>query len=432
MAADFYVHNLGCKVNRAESDLIAGALLSAGGALVRREDAEVIVINTCTVTAEAHAKTRKAVRRAAGEAGRPWVIATGCAIALDREGFTALGDKVIAEPDRLLAQERAAGLLGLGERPALECEACLAGSGQFNTRRGIKIQDGCDNACSYCIVPAVRGVGASRPLDEVCGQVRAAEAAGAREIVLTGVNIGAYRWDGKGLDALLEELLADDGGAAWSGSAGGGQRQRRARLRLSSLEPQHVTQELLELMARERGRLCAHVHMPLQSGCDRTLAQMGRLYDTAFFAAKVDRLRGLLPHVALTTDVMVGFPGESDDDFAQSLAFCEEMGFARMHVFRYSRRPGTPAAARADQVAPEVSAARAAAMRSLAQAMELQDLKARVGSCEDVLVERDGRGRSESYHRVKVPHGIAAGALVPMQFVAYRDTLLTGVPTEGY
>jgi threonylcarbamoyladenosine tRNA methylthiotransferase MtaB len=441
MPAEFFVHNLGCKVNRVESDALCAALVAAGGRPVERERARVILINTCTVTGEAEAKARKAVRQALASASEPWVIATGCAIAVDAGSYRALGDRVIAEPDRLRAQTRALKLLGLtgaginGERDGSEpiyehglprdgCAVArndgisprlttpvnfIDSSDGTRTRRGIKIQDGCDNACSYCIVRVARGSARSVPHDEVREQVRAAERDGIREVILTGVNVGSYHSDGIGLCQLVDTLL----GAT-----------TELRVRLSSLEPQYASNEILTLMASSQGRLCAHLHLPLQSGCDRTLEAMARRYDSAFFAERVGYARGLMPQLALTTDLIVGFPGETDEDFAQSLAFCERMGFSRMHVFRYSCRPQTPAATMPGHIPPPISTERSRVARDLAARMRERDARARVGTREAVLVERRGRGTSESYHQVSVPLHHEAGCLLSLQITGYRDTLL--------
>jgi threonylcarbamoyladenosine tRNA methylthiotransferase MtaB len=414
VSAEFHVHNLGCKLNRVESDALCEALRAAGGRAVAREEAHVVVVNTCTVTGEAETKTRKAIRQALAAPTAPWVIATGCAVAINEAAWRALGERVIAEPDRMRAQERALELLGLAPVTGgtFDAPAASNGAGSPRTRRGVKIQDGCDGACAYCIVRIARGAARSLPRQEIVEQLRAAEQRGIREVVLTGVNIGAWRDgdnDGDGLANLVAELLAAT---------------TALRIRLSSLEPQHADDGLLQLMANSRSRLCAHLHLPLQSGCDRTLADMARPYDSAFFAARVAFARTLMPQLALTTDLIVGFPGESDEDFEQSRAFCERMAFTRMHVFRYSRRPRTPAAARPDQVDPCTVAERAHILRELSLRLCRDDALTRVGTREPVLIERRGRGMSESYHRVAVPEEFAPGRLVTMRITGYRDTLL--------
>ena len=416
VAADFHVHNLGCKVNRAESDMLVSRLLSAGGLPVTQEEASVILVNTCTVTAEADAKTRKAVRRAAAAAKQPWVIATGCAIAVDRASYEALGERVFAEPDRLAALQKAAELLALQLPSETNSFEELRQGEAFATRRGIKIQDGCDNNCSYCIVRIARGAARSVPQKDVIDQILTAERAGIREIILTGVNIGAYSFGRADLLKIIEESISST---------------EQLRLRLSSLEPQHVSDGLLTFMAQSEGRLCAHLHLPLQSGCDKTLKEMQRLYDTGYFSQLVTDARSLMPHVSLTTDVIVGFPGETEEDFSQSLAFCESMRFAKMHVFRYSQRLGTPSAQRSDQLAPDLIARRAARMREAAVRMQRYDGESRVGSIESVLIERAGRGTSESYHKVKTPAEIEVGSLTPLQIVGHHDNLLLAAQVQS-
>jgi threonylcarbamoyladenosine tRNA methylthiotransferase MtaB len=279
----------------------------------------------------------------------------------------------------------------------------------FRTRRGIKIQDGCDNVCSYCVVRLARGASRSTPVAEIREQVQAAEQSEIREIILTGVNLGSFNDQGHGLCQLVDELLGIT---------------THLRIRLSSLEPQHADDELLALMAASSGRLCAHLHLPLQSGCDRTLEAMARPYDTAFYAERVAHARALMPHLALTTDLIVGFPGESDEDFAQSLSFCERMDFAQMHVFRYSKRPQTPATELSHQVLAPVSAERARVVREYAARARHRDALGRVGTQEAVLVETRGRGTSESYHKVAVSPDAKIGSLIFVRFTGYRDNLL--------
>jgi threonylcarbamoyladenosine tRNA methylthiotransferase MtaB len=447
--AEFFVHNLGCKVNRVESDALSAFFLSAGASRVLRDEAQVVVINTCAVTATAEAKTRKAIRQALASSRKPWVIATGCAVALDRKAYQVLGTRVIAEPDRNRAQEVALDLLGLGnaESEGASFVSPLRVGEGFNTRMGIKIQDGCDNVCSYCVVRIARGAARSIPLVRIREQVCDAKRAGVGEIVLTGVNVGCYDDEGINLCQLLDLLLdvtatgADAAvldATATDATAVDTTATRTAalttivadgglRFRLSSLEPQHVTDELLALMANSKGRICAHLHLPLQSGCDRTLAAMRRPYDTTFFAERVRCARDLMPHLALTTDVIVGFPTESDEDFCESYDFCQRMNFSRMHVFRYSKRPGTPAAEIKAQVAPVTCAKRAATLRALGTRMRAGDIAARVGTSELILVERQGRGTSESYHQVELDTESKTGQLITMHFTGYRDTLMQGM-----
>lgn len=408
----FHVINLGCKVNRVEADALTADLLAAGAQIAAADTATVIIVNTCTVTAEADTKARKAIRQAARQPQSPWVIATGCGVNLDPVVWEALGKRIIAEPNKDVVVQRALELLS--GQTLSDTEAPPIHSTEFRARRGVKVQDGCDNHCSYCIVPAARGAARSVPLQQIRETAQALEAEGVREIVLTGINLGRFRDVDKGLRSLLTELL---------------QATRSARFRLSSLEPPDCSRELLELIAASDGRLCAHLHLPLQSGSVEVLEAMERHYDLAAYEALVHEARATVPGIALTTDVMVGFPGETDAQHKMSLAFCRKMAFSRMHVFRYSLRPGTTAALRGDQIDPTVKAQRACEMRALAQELMRLDLKARVGTLERVLIERSGRGMSESYHQVRVDAQLPPGSLITMQFERLRDTLLEGIET---
>jgi threonylcarbamoyladenosine tRNA methylthiotransferase MtaB len=399
-------------VNRVEADALTADLLAAGAQLAAADAAAVIIVNTCTVTAEADTKARKAIRQAARQPKSPWVIATGCGVNLDPAVWEALGERVIAAPNKDELVRQALALLG--RQTLSDTEVPPIHSAEFRARRGVKVQDGCDNHCSYCIVPAARGAARSVPLQQIRENAQALEAEGVREIVLTGINLGRFRDADKGLRSLLTELL---------------QATRSARFRLSSLEPPDCYPELLELIATSDGRLCAHLHLPLQSGSAGVLKAMERHYDPATYKALVQEVRATVPGIALTTDVMVGFPGETDAQHEMSLAFCREVAFSRMHVFRYSLRPGTAAARRGDQIGPTVKAQRAREMRALAQELTRLDLAARVGTRERVLVERSGRGMSESYHQVRVDAQLPPGSLIMMQFERLRDTLLEGIET---
>lgn len=418
---NFAVVNLGCKVNRVESD-DAAAFLAARGAETREEDADLIVINTCTVTGEAEKKTRKAVRHALRANDRARVLVTGCAAAIDAAFYEALDPRVeCVGKARLLA--RAAELADAGSggaAPGLEAPLHL-GEG-FRTRVGVKVQDGCDNACTYCIVHVARGPATSRPADDIVCECRAYAAAGAKEIVLTGINLGSYRDGGEGrrdpralrLAGLLRRLLDETAALHAPG-------EPPCRFRVSSIEPRDVDEAFVDVLAGADGRVCRHLHLPLQAGSDRVLREMARPYDSAHFAALVDRLRVRVPGISLSTDVIVGFPGETDDDFARTLALARRCGFSKIHVFPYSRREGTPAAARTDQVPPEAKAARAAALRALGDELRARDLAARSGTVELALVEEGGSAMTESYFEVPAPPGAPAGALVPVTLEEVRS-----------
>lgn len=409
--------NLGCRVNRVELDAMALELERVGAELVGERDASVVIVNTCAVTGEAEAKTRKAVRHAASLPGSPLVIATGCVANLFADEIAALAPNVRVERDKAAVAALAASALGLNE-PVAEVRAA-APTPTGRTRPGIKIQDGCDNRCTYCIVWRARGAARSMPPEEVLAAVRAAQARGAHEVVLTGINLGSYRAsDASGrelrLPALLDLLLT---------------RTDVGRIRLSSIEPPDVTAELCAAMAAAGERVAPFLHVCLQSGCDDTLRRMARVYRTDAFRRVVETAREHLPHVAVGTDLIVGFPGETDEDFERSLAFCREMRFAKMHVFRYSRRPGTPAAAMAGQVDPHVMAERGERARALADELRLAEAGRLVGERDLVVVQYPGRGVSGSLFDVLLDPSVPVDSLVPVRLTGVRAdaTLLADV-----
>ena len=411
------VVNLGCRVNRVESDRISAELVSAGFTLVDPDEASLVVINTCAVTGEAEAKTRKAVRHALGRARRPWVIACGCAANLHPDMLETLSDRVVVEPSKVDVVARACSLLGLvndGDSldDAVDPHDLARVLGR--SRWGVKVQDGCNNRCTYCIVWKARGPERSVPVPAVLDQVRLAERAGVPEVVLTGVNLGAYDGIGAGdahveIDELVETIL---------------QETAIPQLRLSSLEPMDVTDRLLDVMAAHPDRIAPFLHLPLQSGCSATLARMGRPYTAEEFHDLCLRARRRIPAIALSCDVIVGFPGETDAEFSESLAFCRKVGFARMHVFRYSPRPGTAAAAMDDQVPPELKEARGRAMRELARELALADARSRVGTVEFGVVESARQVTLGSYHRLRLRGGTDAlpATRVPVVIEAVEDS----------
>lgn len=407
--------NLGCRVNRVELDLMASELERAGVALVGEEEASAVVVNTCAVTGEAEAKTRKAVRRAAGLPQGPLVVATGCVANLFSDELSALAPNVVVEREKSRVAARVLEGLGLaaGGEGRAEPAPCDPGAvtPTGRTRPGIKIQDGCDNRCTYCIVWRARGAARSEAPGRVLSEVRAAMARGAHEVVLTGINLGSYRAsDGRGreldLPALLELLLAETG---------------VERVRLSSIEPPDVTERLCSVMAASGGRVAPFLHVCLQSGCDETLRRMARVYRTDLFRRVVETARSHVPDIALSTDLIVGFPGETEEEFGRSLAFCREMRFSWMHVFRYSRRPGTPAATMPGQVPADVCAERGRRARGLAREMRLAEATRLVGAEDLVVVQYPGRAVSGGLFDVAVDPSIPVDSLVRVRLASVRD-----------
>ena len=404
---NFAVVNLGCKVNRVESD-DASARLAARGFETKEADADLIVVNTCTVTGEAEKKTRKAVRRALRANGRARVLVTGCAAAVDAAFYESLDPRVRVVGKARLAEEIEAWCdsEGVSAAPPL----LPVGPG-FRTRVGVKVQDGCDNACTYCIVHVARGRATSRAADDVVRECAAYARAGAGEIVLTGINLGSY-CDGARREAsstrladLLRRLLDATADLHAPGAF-------PVRFRISSIEPRDVDDALVDLLATADGRVCRHLHLPLQAGSSKVLREMARPYDADRFRALVERLYAAVPGLALSTDVIAGFPGETDAEFQETLELARACRFAKMHAFPYSRRAGTPAAERTDQVPPEVKAARAAQLRALGDELRAAERAQRAGTVELALVEEGGVAMSESYFELPAPAGAPVGALV--------------------
>lgn len=410
-AVRFAVVNLGCKVNRTESDEIAAAYLASGGVRSSEEDADVIIINTCTVTGEADKKARKAAHHAATANDHARILVTGCAAAIEPDEFERIDPRIeIAGKAQIARQAR-----GGSNRSVLRL-----GNG-FHTRVNIKIQDGCDHACTYCIVHVARGVARSRSAASVEREVEAYLDRGVREMVLTGINLGSYASEGKTLADLAERLVAKMDAShadAHAAKQGGGAFDVRARLRIGSIEPQDVGSDLVELLGSSEGTLCRHLHLPLQSGSDRVLDEMNRPYDVASYADLVERLYAAAPTMSLSTDVIVGFPGETEDDFQQTLDLCRRCRFSKIHVFPYSQRSGTPAAERTDQIPPSVKKKRARRLRALAAQLRAEDLAKRAGSTELALVETD-RCVTESYHELPLPEGVPVGSLIAVHMPAH-------------
>ena len=395
----FCVINLGCKVNKVESDSLTSTLLSHGYTQSELPDAELVIVNTCTVTGEAEKKTRKVTRQALARAPQAHVVVTGCAAAINADEFTQM-DKRISVIDKLQ-------LFELLNKPN---NTFLFGEG-FRTRVGVKVQDGCNNACTYCIVHVARGKAKSIPAQQILDECISLAQMGVKEIVLTGINLGSYRdvtfCDGESLSlAQLLQLLLEQTKDIHL------EDEPPVRFRVSSIEPKDIDDDFIELLATSQGRICRHLHLPLQSGSSKVLKEMARPYDAAYFSHLVSRLYQAVPSLSLSTDIIVGFPGETEEDFQETCAMASACQFSKIHVFPYSKREGTPAAKRLDQVDAHIKTHRAATLRNLAEKLRCEDYRKRVGGSEWVLAEERCVGTTESYHEVLLPDTIACGSLV--------------------
>jgi len=377
-----YLESLGCRLNQSERESLAIQFAAAGCDVVADPAlADVCVVNTCAVTAEAERKSRHRARALARVNPQARVALVGCYATLEPERCAALPGVswVVPNLDKEQTVEivTASSSLAPGA-PLRPSHLWREGLTPLRTRAFVKVQDGCDNHCTYCVVRLLRGPARSRPMADVVAEVRSLVEAGCQEVVLTGVNLGSYGRDRDlpgGLRSLVEVLLSHTD---------------LPRLRLSSLEPWDLNESFFRLW--ENGRLCRQLHLPLQAGCDATLRRMGRRVSTAEFARLVELARAVVPDMAVTTDVIVGFPGEDESAFRASYDFVVEMEFARLHVFRYSPRPGTAALRLPDAVPGEIRDARARVVRELGARQAFRFRRRFVGWEMAVLWERRRRG----------------------------------------
>ena len=407
---------LGCKVNQYDTQRMRERFIQAGYEVLEegsREQPDVAVLNSCTVTAESDRKSRQALRRLRRQYPHAVVILTGCMAQAFRESASELmqADVVVGnslKPDLPMwvdvfaqRQEHVAYIPPFHPRMEFEEGELTQFSGR--TRAYVKIEDGCNRLCTYCVVPRARGQVRSRPLDSIEREVRILAEQGAQEVVLVGINLSAYGQDFQRPDhpehAGREDWNLCDAVEAACAVEG------ITRVRLGSLEPDQITPDMIDRLAQQP-KLCPQFHLSLQTGCDKTLRAMRRRYDTAFYRALVEQLRARFAGCAITTDVMVGFPGETDEDFRQSLDFVRSIGFARCHVFPYSRRSGTPADEMPSQIPQSYKQERSAAMMACAEQSARDFAAGMDGQVQPVLFEtRQGEcylGHTPNYVGVTV------------------------------
>jgi len=362
------VHTLGCKLNQAESEALAADLAGRGLTITTGNAADIFIINSCSVTSTADRKSRHLVRMLRALNPAAVIAVTGCYAERAGEELHICGaDMVMGNQDKaILADLLAARLL------QKTCGAAAKGSARV--RSFIKIQDGCNKFCSYCIVPFVRPTQCSIDADAIIKNIRLRTSGGYREIVLTGTEIGSYLSDGLDLTNLIKLILRET---------------TAARLHLSSLQPQEITGDLIGLWQDKR--LCRHFHMALQSGSDGVLKRMGRRYTTGVFEKAVEMVRAALPDASVTTDVIVGFPGESEEEFEESYEFCRRMKFGALHIFTYSARPGTAAAKMPSKVSELVKKQRSDIMLKLADSSADEFARQFIGQTTLVLWEKEVR-----------------------------------------
>ena len=424
----YIISTLGCKVNQFETQAMEERLLQDGHLpAAPGEPADAVIVNTCAVTAESGRKSRQTIRRLRDENPGAVLAVCGCYAQLSPEENAEIGANVIfGTGDRMAfveAVERAV-LTGTTERridrpfSRKTLELLPAGAVSGRTRAMLKVQDGCRNFCSYCVIPYVRGSLRSMPVDDAVSETLRLREEGFRELVLTGIEIASYGVDLPETPDLGDLVTAI---AAVSGEM---------RLRLGSLEPTVITETFCRRLS-ETEKVCRHFHLSLQSGCDRTLNAMNRKYDTAFFLERAELLRRFFPGCALTGDLITGFPGETEADHAETLAFLRACRFSELHVFPYSRRPGTPADRLPGQLTHAVKNRRAHEAKAVSEETGLAFRRASVGELLPVLFESEGpdgctTGHSDTYLPVTVPIPGLRGQLREVRILSAGPDGLSG------
>ncbi|MBD5162551.1 MAG: tRNA (N(6)-L-threonylcarbamoyladenosine(37)-C(2))-methylthiotransferase MtaB [Oscillibacter sp.] len=423
---DIAICTLGCKVNQYETQAMERELTARGHTLVPFEGpADAYIVNTCTVTAVSDKKSRQMIRRARKHSPDAVVAVCGCYPQTRPEDVKALDvDLIAGTGDRMkfldLLEEAAR-----EKEPVVSLDEALrrrtfevlpAGGLAARTRAMLKVEDGCANFCSYCIIPYARGPVRSLPPETAAEEVRGLRSEGYREIVVTGIEISSWGRDLPGKPGLIEliELVCREAG--------------EMRVRLGSLEPRTVTEDFCR-RASALPNLCPHFHLSMQSGCDATLRRMNRKYDTTRYKESVDLLNRFFDRPAVTTDLIVGFPGETEEEFSKTLDFIRSCGFAEMHIFPYSIRPGTPAAEMA-QIPKAVKEARAARAAAAAEELHRAYLEGCVGRVYDVLYEQEANGLCQGHapnYMVAVVKGTGLhNRTIPTRIVGISGGVLMG------
>jgi threonylcarbamoyladenosine tRNA methylthiotransferase MtaB len=405
---------LGCRLNQYETDALASEFARAGYRVTPFEEtADAYVINTCTVTGISDQKSRQMLNQAARRNPDAVIVVTGCMATRDRDemegrsNITYVVDNTRKRSLFALVDGHFRGELLHPRQLPQSLFGYETGAPTVHTRCMLKIQDGCDNFCTFCIIPMVRGRARSRPPAEVLDEARRSLDLGYRELVLTGVNIGRYRDGAAGLDGLLAALLDLPGDF---------------RVRASSMEPDGIDDRFFDLLAHPR--MTPHLHLCLQSGSDAILRRMRRMYTVSQYRAMIDAARARSPRCNLTTDVLVGFPGETGEDFDATVDMVREVGFSHVHTFRYSRRPGTRAARMVGHVSEEEKSRRAAVIREHAATNRARYLASLFGSGQRLLVEASDGESAWGYGEHYVPIAVPAACAEPNRFY---DVEITGV-----
>ena len=417
MTAAFIV--LGCNVNKTDSNAISSHFIKNGISTIRdAKSADIVVINSCIVTEESARKSRQALRRVRRENPAAVIVLAGCMprVDFDEQKFSQ-ADIVVKNNDFCEISSRIFEFMGKKNIVKTACESSMV-AGKNRTRAYIKIQDGCNNFCAYCIIPHARGVSRSRPLNEIIEEAKSLAVMGFRDITLVGINLACYGLD-LGDVGLIDAVLsvADLG---------------FARVRLGSLEPDKISEKLIEDLAKI-SNFCPHFHISLQSGCDSTLKRMNRRYLTADYAKICLKIREEFENPAITTDVMVGFPGETDEEFSESLEFVKQIALSSAHIFSYSKRPSTKAYDMKNQIDENVKIMRNKAMREISYNSQSIYLKSFLGKRENVLIENCkgdnlyiGLNERGVQIKLKSDEKIERGEIIAVQVIGIEKDYLIG------
>ncbi|WP_462318318.1 tRNA (N(6)-L-threonylcarbamoyladenosine(37)-C(2))-methylthiotransferase MtaB [Marinilabilia sp.] len=410
---------LGCRLNQYETDALATQFDKAGYEIVDfNEQADVVVVNTCTVTNQSDQKSRNLINQAVRKNKGALVVVTGCMVdnykeQLENESkITYVVDNARKGNIRQLVDAHFQGEIIHPSAINGDVFQYQAVDKSLHTRSAIKIQDGCDNYCTFCIIPSVRGRAVSRPLPQIVENVKQTLENGFKEIVITGVNIGRYKWEKYSFEDVIERILDIPGDF---------------RVRISSLEPDGFSDRFYDLF--NHPKLAPHLHLCLQSGSDKVLLRMRRMYDLNRFSSIIDRFRKIQPDFNFTSDLIVGFPGETEKDFQASLAALTEFGFSHVHTFKYSVRKGTRAERMENQIPEKVKTERSAIVRNLSEKNQRDYYKSFLGKEQRVLIEKiNSEGFATGYGEHYIPFKIKADGLTRNSF---QKVIAIGLDGEG-
>lgn len=414
---------LGCRLNLYETDALASKFREKGFVTdgdFENSNAEIFVINTCTITNQSDKKSREYINRAIRKGSL--VIVTGCMAEQYAQKYFSDKTNVIVVDNKHknrifdIVEAHLSGEFSDVEKFDGDVFGFEAAKETFHTRSIVKIQDGCNNFCSYCIVPYVRGRAVSRPAEDILNNIKTELEYGFKEIVLTGVNISKYNFNGIGFEDLIKQILEID---------------KDFRLRIASIEPDDFSDSFIELFKNKK--LTQHIHLCLQSGSNDVLKRMHRHYTKEEFLEIVEKFRKIIPDFNFTTDIIVGLPGETDEDFADTLEVAKKIGFGHVHAFKYSRRSGTKADAMAGQIDEKIKNKRSKILRDLSEELSEKYLLSMVGKTQTLLtetIENDGfiYGYGENYVRIKMKmsDGVTSNEFYPVKIVKLENDVLVG------